>query len=164
MPLEPPQPEAYAAFTAPAIASIAAVVAGILLLHRRPLPGFLLGVAGLVVHGAFGGPSFGGFVPALVLSLGLLRARGLNRAAAWLPLLLVASSMAFALHRLRWRRRWHSVGSAGVLGALFTGMLFFERSPLGLILLASGALAGAICGWIYWRIAVRKDETAIEVA
>ena len=114
MPLEPPPPEAYAAFTAPAIASIAAVVAGILLLHRRPLPGFLLGVAGLVVHGAFGGPSFGGFVPALVLSLGLLRARGLNRAAAWLPLLLVALWATWwdapGLGLADWRM-WSSIGT-----------------------------------------------------
>ena len=69
--------------------AILVVCAGIVLLGRRQLPGFLLGVTGLVAYGALGGPSFGGFFAALALSIGLLRDRGASRATPWLGLILV---------------------------------------------------------------------------
>lgn len=85
-----PPAELLTPFTPAAVATLVVVAGGIILLRSKPLAGFLVGVAGMVAYGALGGPSFGTFAAALVLSIGLLRRRGLTRTAPWLPLLLLA--------------------------------------------------------------------------
>lgn len=110
----PPPPEAFATFTPPAVAAILAVCAGIVVMRWRPLAGFLLGVAGLTAYGALGGPSIGSYPAALVLSIGLLRARGLGRTLPWLALLLVALWATWwdapDLGLTQWRM-WSTIGS-----------------------------------------------------
>lgn len=110
----PPPAELMVPFTPAAVATIVAVCVGIVLLRSRPLAGFLLGVAGMVAYGALGGPSFGSFAAALMLSIGLLRHRGLSRTAPWLPLLLLALWATWwdapALGLTDWQM-WSSIGS-----------------------------------------------------
>lgn len=109
-----PPAELMAPFTPAGVATIVVVCVGIVLLRSKPLAGFLLGVAGMVAYGALGGPSFGSFAAALVLSIGLLRHRGLSRTAPWLPLLLVALWATWwdapTLGLTEWQM-WSSIGS-----------------------------------------------------
>jgi len=69
------------------------------------------------------------------------------------PTLVLAGICAAILHRLKLQTRsWCMLGGAGV-SLVFLGVL--EGLMLHLL------LSGAVCGWIYWRIAlknpVRKD-------
>lgn len=78
-PLEP--------LTGMAVATIALTVIGVMLTSRRPLPGYLVGAAGMLAFAVAGGPASGLLVPALVLAIGLLRSLGLHAAAPWWGLL-----------------------------------------------------------------------------
>lgn len=98
----------------PVWVAILVVCAGIVLLPRRPLTGFLVGMAGLVAYGALDGPSIAGFLPALILSIGFLRHRGTARTAPWLALILLALWATWwdapALGVTDWRM-WTSIAS-----------------------------------------------------
>ncbi|GEO16199.1 hypothetical protein MAE02_38950 [Microvirga aerophila] len=70
-----------------------------------------------------------------------------------LPILIAAASLAFLLHILDLRSKLHAIASGGGLGCLAVVLLFVrDRDDVWVFPLA-GALSGAICGWIYWRIA-----------
>jgi uncharacterized membrane protein HdeD (DUF308 family) len=85
-----------------------------------------------------------------------------------IPLLLLSSVLALALSRLsRHPPSWQPMIIGGVLGLCFVSVIFTESFEGTWTCLASGALAGAICGWIYWRIAIGRtppDDHAIKAA
>ena len=98
--------------------------------------------------------SYGGG-PGIKSPLDLLKAVPLGTFALLLlglPLVCGASLLAFVLHGRRWERRWHLVLAACVLGSCFVRLMFSDE----LNHLLEGGLAGAICGWIYWRIAIKR--------
>jgi hypothetical protein len=79
------------------------------------------------------------------------------------PLLLVSSVLAFALSRLSCHPPlWLPIMVGSVLGPCFISAIFSESLEKIWIYLISGALAGAICGWIYWRIAIRPASASSE--
>ncbi len=124
-PMGPPPAELMVPFTPAAVATIVVVAVGIVLLRARPLAGYLIGIAGMVVYGALGGPSFGTFAAGLVLAIGLLRRRGLTGTAPWLPLLLVVLWATWwdapGLGLTDWAM-WSSIGSE-FLWVLFPTLL-----------------------------------------
>jgi small-conductance mechanosensitive channel len=71
-----------------------------------------------------------------------------------LPILLVAAIVALALDIFGLRSKRHSVIGGGGLGGLFLGLLFSGSW----IPLVAGLLTGAVCGWIYWRIALHRPS------
>lgn len=74
-----------------------------------------------------------------------------------LPLLLISAVLALALQGLSCSSRWHAMVSAGVLGFVFmTVVLISEGLHESWSYLVAGGCSGAICGWIYWRIAIRR--------
>jgi hypothetical protein len=70
-----------------------------------------------------------------------------------LPLLCVGSLLAFSLHVLKWEAWWPHILSGAVLGSCFGGWVLSEIFVRFPSLIVTGGLAGALCGWIYWRIA-----------
>ncbi|HLM42153.1 MAG TPA: hypothetical protein VK434_21470 [Microvirga sp.] len=91
-----------------------------------------------------------------------------------LPTLILASICAAILHRLKIRAKgWCMLGGAGVgLGSLgvmvsLTGASLEISSWRLLMILLDNLLSGAICGCIYWRIAIARtpeNARAIEAA
>ncbi len=86
-----------------------------------------------------------------------------------LPTLILASICAAILHRLEIRAKgWCMLGGAGVgLGSFgvmvsLTGASMEISSWRLLMIVLDNLLSGAVCGWIYWRIALgpRPRETA----
>ena len=86
-----------------------------------------------------------------------------------IPTLILAGICAAILHRLKLQTRgWCMLGGAGV-GLGFLGLIQLLPGttmnigfwPLVLVVLET-LLPGALCGWIYWRIALgpRAHETA----
>lgn len=73
-----------------------------------------------------------------------------------LPLLCAASLLAVVLYGNGWERRWHVVLAACLLGLCFAGFTFSWELKKSFALLFQGGLAGAFCGWIYWRIAIKQ--------
>jgi hypothetical protein len=80
-----------------------------------------------------------------------------------LPTLILAGICAAILHRLKLQARsWCMLGGAGV-GLSFHGLIQLLPGttmnigfwPLLFVLLVN-LLSGALCGWIYWRIAIRR--------
>jgi hypothetical protein len=76
---------------------------------------------------------------------------------------LLASLVALGLNALRWQARWIIVTSGSLFGlcingAVFSGLALSSTPQLARYgcFVAAGALAGAICGWLYWRIALRR--------
>lgn len=74
-----------------------------------------------------------------------------------IPLLILASVCAVLLHAFRSQALWTPVLTGAGIGACFLAVAFssLNRSQDRMIVSASGALTGALCGWIYWRIALR---------
>ena len=74
-----------------------------------------------------------------------------------IPTLVLASICAAILHRLKLRTRgWCMLGGAGVgLGSLGI-MVLSVGIDIGIPQLLLMSLSGALCGWIYWRIAIRR--------
>jgi len=75
-----------------------------------------------------------------------------------LPLLLLSAALDLILAILNWRSPWQVVASGAALGLSFMVFLFFRSFHQSWDLLLSGACSGAICGWIYWRIAIRRTS------
>ena len=73
------------------------------------------------------------------------------------PTLVLASICAAILHRLKLRTRgWCMLGGAGVgLGSLGI-MVLSVGIDIGIPWLLLMLLSGALCGWIYWRIAIAR--------
>src|SRR4051794_32027147 len=79
------------------------------------------------------------------------------------PTFILAALLAWLLDTCGCRSPWPFTASGAGLGALFVGWIFFEPAKLlfeQAIVMASGAVSGAICGWIYWCIALRGREDA----
>jgi hypothetical protein len=73
------------------------------------------------------------------------------------PILLVSSLLALALSRLcRRLPLWLPMTIGVVLGPCVVSMIFSESFERIWTYLVSAALAGATCGWIYWRIAIGR--------
>jgi hypothetical protein len=73
------------------------------------------------------------------------------------PVLLLSSFYAFLLHAFECRSRRGPIIGGAVLGLSFA--LVFAPARLtveSVFLLCTGLFPGAICGWIYWRIAIRQ--------
>jgi hypothetical protein len=106
---------------------------------RGPMLEHLLDLLQFIPLGAFGLLSFG------------------------IPLFLLASIMALALSKLSHPPLWLPMTTGGALGLGFTSVIFMESLDKTWTYLASGTLAGIICGWIYWRIALcgRGNEDAL---
>lgn len=76
-----------------------------------------------------------------------------------IPLLILASLCAVAVNAVK-RPTWRGpVLGGAILGLGFTAVLF-DGDREFIPFLVSGALSGALCGWIYWRIAVRPRPAA----
>lgn len=72
-----------------------------------------------------------------------------------LPVLFAAGALAFLLNALALHAKHHAVLGGAILGGLSLTLLFgAEPDDLRVFPLA-GLLSGAICGWSYWRIALR---------
>lgn len=72
-----------------------------------------------------------------------------------LPLLILASLCALAVNAVR-RPTWRGPALGGaILGLGFTAVLFADSRD-GIAFMTSGALSGALCGWIYGRIAIGR--------
>jgi hypothetical protein len=70
-----------------------------------------------------------------------------------IPVFLISGMLAFALRGLSQARPWYAVMSGGVLGLCFMSYKFSDAIDGFWFYAASGLIAGAISGWIYWRIA-----------
>jgi hypothetical protein len=107
----------------------------------------------LIVDLAYGGE------PSVESSLDLLKAAPLGTFALLLlglPFVCAARLLAAILHGGGWETRWHFTTTACLLGSCFVGLVFSEKLTKSLAPMIQGGLAGAICGWIYWRIALGK--------
>jgi Na+-translocating ferredoxin:NAD+ oxidoreductase RnfD subunit len=80
-----------------------------------------------------------------------------------LPLICAATVLAIALHLCGREARWHIMLAAGLLGSFFIVLIpgvTVENIPL----LLGGSISGAICGWIYWRIAIHGESPSGETS
>ncbi|WP_414472701.1 hypothetical protein [Microvirga sp. M2] len=80
---------------------------------------------------------------------------------------LLAGLVVWGLNALGWKTPWVIVLSGSLFGlcvngALFGGLALSSAPQLAAYAcyVAAGTLAGAICGWIYWRIAIRRTPEA----
>jgi hypothetical protein len=72
-----------------------------------------------------------------------------------LPIIFGAGVLAYLLHLFALNAKRHAIASGSGIGCVSLALLF-GRDPNGIwIFLLSGLSSGAICGWIYWRIALR---------
>lgn len=117
----------------------------------------LLGLVFLVLRGLLSRPeTFAGLNPALALRLGFIVIRvaeGLVFTAVF-PIGLVLALVGYAL---RWRSpHLYGVGGAfiGLGFSLFTFEWTFPKGLQDRISLLVFCGIGAVCGWIYWRIAI----------
>jgi hypothetical protein len=74
-----------------------------------------------------------------------------------LPVLLAASVTAFFITRLRVRSPVLIIGAGSLMGFGF-GIYINRRNYWTFV--PGLALSGAICGWIYWRIAITQTPNA----
>jgi hypothetical protein len=75
------------------------------------------------------------------------------------PILIVSALCAALLNAAEWHTRWTSITAGSLAGFCFIALLASSPANFGdewLYALAIGAPPGAICGWIYWRIAIRQ--------
>jgi hypothetical protein len=78
---------------------------------------------------------------------------------AGIPILILSALCAALLNAAEWRTRRASIVAGSLTGFCFIALLTSSPANLGdewLYALAIGAPPGAICGWIYWRIAIRQ--------
>lgn len=99
----------------------------------------------------FGAPSF---ADSLLDFLKFLVIGTLGLGMFGLPILFAAGILAFLLHAFALRSKYYAIASGGILGCLSLALLFGGDRDDDRIFFLSGMLAGAICGWIYWRIAI----------
>jgi hypothetical protein len=113
------------------------------------LPGFSLSM----INGSYG---LTDFLFGIWVATGALMFFGI-------PVLILAGICAAILHRLKLQTRgWCMLGGAGV-GLGFLGLIQLLPGttmnigfwPLVLVVLET-LLPGALCGWIYWRIAIGR--------
>jgi hypothetical protein len=74
-----------------------------------------------------------------------------------IPLLIFAGMVIAGLNSLGCRSRWQYMVGGGIFGLCFLGVFVLATPSYNLgdfYILVPGALSGAICGWIYWRIAM----------
>ncbi len=113
-----------------------------------------LGVLCFVVFGPWPGWIFGPreFLEALSLGTICLIIFGI-------PLLLILASITFILKACRLMRWPYFVGSGACMGLGFMIVgkpeLYFSSEDYPQVTLIA-ACVGAVCGWIYWRIAVKS--------
>jgi hypothetical protein len=71
-----------------------------------------------------------------------------------LPLLAIAWFCEAIVTAIGWRSRWTVLLTGAIIGTGFIAVM--DNSLWSDI--ALGAVSGAICGWIYWLIAIRRDD------
>lgn len=76
-----------------------------------------------------------------------------------IPLLILASLCAMVVNAIK-RPTWHGPVLGGMILGLGSMVALFADDSEFIPFLMSGALSGAICGWIYWRIALRNADMA----
>jgi hypothetical protein len=77
-----------------------------------------------------------------------------------LPIILGVSIVAFVLHIFALHTKRSVIASGSVIGCVSLTLLFVEEQSDAWIFPIAGLLSGAICGWIYWRIAIRQTPKA----
>ncbi len=75
------------------------------------------------------------------------------------PTLLIGSLLGAVLAKFKLQAPWHVALASSIVGLTFLGFLFGVGESSGARFLL-GAPTGAICGWIYWRIAIRGSARA----
>ncbi len=73
-----------------------------------------------------------------------------------LPLILASSIAAAILHVLKAEKPALPIGLGSLAGLSFAGFLMESTLQEGWLLLMGCFISGAICGWIYWRVATRQ--------
>ncbi len=73
-----------------------------------------------------------------------------------LPLLAVAGIAIAVLTRLGWASLWTALLAGAVIGSVSIAVMYGD-GPIDTLL---GAVSGAICGWIYWTIALQQRPDA----
>jgi len=122
-----------ASFFITILMALAGASTGTSLLFGAPSsPGGLLDLFKFLVIGTFGAMMFG------------------------LPILLGASIVAFVLHAFALHTKRPAVASGGGIGCVSLTLLFVQERSDAWIFPLAGLVSGAICGWIYWRIAIRQ--------
>lgn len=72
----------------------------------------------------------------------------------------VSLALAYIGLLLHWVKRWICVGGGALIGTAFT-LYGYQGVPLSGVDQRNALLfigIGAICGWIYWRIAISRPE------
>ncbi len=76
-----------------------------------------------------------------------------------IPLLIVAAICAALFNFFQCRTKWTPMLAGALLGFCFVTILTSPPSSEDwLTILAISTLPGAICGWIYWRIAIGRPS------
>jgi len=89
---------------------------------------------------------------------------------AGIPILILSALCAALLNAAEWQTRRASIMAGSLTGFCFIALLTSSPASFGkewLYALALGTLPGAVCGWIYWRIAIRQtpgSQRAIDPA
>jgi hypothetical protein len=72
------------------------------------------------------------------------------------PIILGASLVACALHVFALHTKRYVIASGSGLGCVSLTLLFVQERSDPWIYPMAGLLSGAICGWVYWRIAIGR--------
>ncbi|WP_457089098.1 hypothetical protein [Microvirga sp. P5_D2] len=78
-----------------------------------------------------------------------------------LPVLAGATIAALIIHVLKVRSRSWAVGVGAMTGLCCGLYITFPRFESDWVILPSFLPAGAVCGWIYWRIAIRQTPDPV---
>lgn len=76
-----------------------------------------------------------------------------------IPFLLLTSLYAYVLNALGYLSKRGCILAGSAFGLCLSSTLLLGMSePLNdnILILASASLSGAICGWIYWRVAIGR--------
>lgn len=76
-----------------------------------------------------------------------------------IPLLILASLCAMVANSVR-RPTWRGPVLGGMILGVGSMVALFADDREFIPFLMAGALSGAICGWIYWAIAIRPRQTS----
>ena len=72
------------------------------------------------------------------------------------PIILGASLVACALHVFALHTKRYVIASGSGLGCVSLTLLFVQERSDAWIYPMAGLISGAICGWVYWRIAIGR--------